>query len=55
MAFAEHEGFERPDCPKRHNHGEAIILANYALAALKFQLEVITEQTGIFLRVIVAE
>ncbi len=44
MAFAQNERFERPDRPKRHENGERIVLAHYALVSLQLYLEVIAQQ-----------
>ena len=47
MARQDH-GFERPDRPERYYDGEVPVFDYHALAALNLKLEVIAEETRIF-------
>src|SRR6266403_589936 len=55
MALAQHQRFEWPNRPERHNYSKSIVLADDAQVQLQLQLQVVAQQAGMFLRVILPE
>src|SRR3979490_1009875 len=40
----DYQGFERPDCPERYQHGEVLVFEDDSFAALSFQRQVVAKQ-----------
>ena len=43
MAFAQHQRFEWPNRPERHDRRKSVVLANDAYVQLQLQLQIVAE------------